>query len=80
MAEPHTLKEGDTVTHPQWPPGTTRKLTGKYVLGSRGGYTKSRYKVTPVANERYMQIDEPLPDRECSMDDFWAEIGLEKVG
>jgi hypothetical protein len=80
MAAPHSLKPGDTVSHPDWPAGMTRKVTDGGSLGTRGGYNaKGRYQVKHIADERYLRLDEPVDLGDGYADDHWAEAGLELV-
>lgn len=74
MAEPHTLKVGDRVTHPEWPAGTTRKVLSLRPFQRMSFDGRGRRKLRDDPNVRIAQLDGEVGD-----DDAWMEAGLEVV-
>jgi len=89
MADPHSLKPGDIVTHPEWPKGTTRtvvKITPfvRVLHDLKGGsYTKRDPKENSVELNEYVlplaDIEDNIVLAERALYRYWMEAGLEKV-
>lgn len=77
MAEPHSLKVWDVVTHPSWPDGTKRICVG-FQPFKRETVVKGRYRQYDDPKERVVQLDTAVNDGD-SNELFWMEAGLVKV-
>jgi hypothetical protein len=78
MADPHTLKVGDTVTHPEWPEGTTRQIIG---LSGFTRMTRVNGRAKPVTdpNQVVCHLDGKVlveGEHPSMADDAWMEAGL----
>jgi len=79
VAEPHSLKVGDTVTHPQWPAGTKRTVKAIDPF-PRMTTVKGRMKLVPSTRENVVLLDEGAPGEDGGrLETQWMEAGLEKV-
>lgn len=74
MADPHTLKPGCVVTHPEWPAGSTRRVIQLYPFQRATRDARGRQKLVDDPNERVAVLDLPIEG-----DDGWMEAGLVEV-
>lgn len=76
MAAPDSLKIGDTVTHPEWPPGETR-VVQSFSFFNRVGFHAigKRQRIIPDRGVRIVYLDRDIED-----DNAWMEEGLIKHG
>jgi hypothetical protein len=83
MAEPNTLKVGDTVAHPSWELGTTRKVVAVDPLKRHPnmhdpGYPENVCTLDAPAHDRD-ESTEGMSEAELALGAYWMEAGLEKV-
>ncbi|AXQ69116.1 hypothetical protein HOU02_gp092 [Caulobacter phage CcrBL9] len=74
MAEPHTLKVGDRVTHPDWD-GAERTVEAIAPM-MRSTWVKGRQKLVEDPQINIVCLDAPILDSDGFADDAWMEPGL----
>jgi hypothetical protein len=81
MAEPNSLKIGDVVTHPNWEPGTTRKIVAVNPLKRHPnmpdpGYPENVCTLDAAAHNQG-ESTEGMSEAELALGRHWMEAGLE---